>query len=82
MSRSVALTDLGPYTCQAYNGGGSPASHSVVMQVYGPVYPAPGEQKYMRYVASCTTPPAPAGLRKMGKMGKNLPGQSQISWTV
>ena len=22
------------------------------------------------------------GLRKMGKMGKNLPGQSQISWTV
>ena len=31
--RSVALPDLGPYTCQAYNGGGSPASHSVRMQV-------------------------------------------------
>jgi hypothetical protein len=31
--RSVALSDLGPYTCQAYNGGGSPASHSVRMQV-------------------------------------------------
>ena len=23
-----------------------------------------------------------AGLRKMGKIGKNLPGQSQILWTV
>ena len=52
----MALTDLGPYTCQAYNGGGSPASHSVVMQVYGPVYPAPGEQKYMRCVAHRTAP--------------------------
>ena len=66
--RSVALPDLGPYTCQAYNGGGSPASHSVRMQVncrgkmellfifdekvYGPVYPAPGEQKFMRYVVA------------------------------
>ena len=69
---SVSLADLGPYTCQAYNGGGSPASHSLTMQVsaippcnlppcslqvYGPVYPAPGEQQYMRYVVARPTAP-------------------------
>ena len=29
-----------------------------------------------------TRPRLEAGLRKVGKMGKNLPRQSQISWTV
>jgi len=58
---------LGPYTCQAYNGGGSPASHSVRMQVYGPVYPAPGEQKFMRYVvARPNAPRRPAATPRPG----------------
>jgi len=57
--RSVALSDLGHYTCQAFNGvGQSPASFSVRMQAYGPVYPAPGEQPYMQYVVDRPTAPA------------------------
>lgn len=74
--RSVALPDLGPYTCQAYNGGGSPASHSVRMQVYGPVYPAPGEQKFMRYVVARpnaprrpAASPRPSGYRPTRPQG-------------
>ena len=55
--RTVSLSDLGPYTCQAYNGLGEAASFSVVMKAMGPVYPSPEEQKYMRYVEE--TPRAP-----------------------
>ena len=54
---SVSLSDLGPYTCQAYNGLGAPASFNVRMTVYGPVYPGPGEQQYMRYVVSPPSAP-------------------------
>jgi len=57
--RSLALQDLGPYTCQAYNGGQqAPASFSVNLQVYGPVHPAPGEQEYMRYVVGRPSAPS------------------------
>jgi len=54
---SVSLADLGPYTCQAYNGLGAPASFNVRMTVYGPVYPGPGEQQYMRYVVNPPSAP-------------------------
>ena len=66
---SVALSDLGPYTCQAYNGIGEAASFSIQMRVYGPVNPGPGEQPYMRYVVgtpvapATTTSPRPGGYR-------------------
>ena len=36
--RSVTFRDLGPYTCQAYNGYGRPSSYTVVLQAIGPVY--------------------------------------------
>ncbi|XP_071454258.1 papilin isoform X2 [Hetaerina americana] len=35
--RSVGLQDLGPYTCQAYNGIGKAASWTVTLQAVGPV---------------------------------------------
>ncbi len=66
---SVALSDLGPYTCQAYNGIGEAASFSIQMRVYGPVNPGPGEQQFMRYVVGTpvapptTTTPRPGGYR-------------------
>jgi len=36
--RSVTLRNLGPYTCQAYNGYGRAASWTVTVQAVGPVY--------------------------------------------
>lgn len=36
--RSVTYRDLGPYTCQVYNGYGRPSSYTVVLQAIGPVY--------------------------------------------
>lgn len=48
---SVQLSNLGIYTCQAYNGVGKAASWSVTVQALGPVYSTrPEDQKYMRYV--------------------------------
>ena len=35
----------------------SPASFNVRMTVYGPVYPGPGEQQYMRYVVNPPSAP-------------------------
>jgi hypothetical protein len=54
---SISLSDLGPYTCQAYNGLGEAASFNVRMQVYGPVNPGPGERQYMRHVISPPSAP-------------------------
>lgn len=48
---SVQLSNLGIYTCQAYNGIGKAASWSVTVQALGPVYSTrPEDQKYMQYV--------------------------------
>ena len=57
---SVRLSDLGPYTCQAYNGLGEAASFNVRLTVYGPVNPGPGEQQFTRYVVSPPSAPARA----------------------
>ena len=55
---AVGLTDLGPYTCQAYNGMGAPASFTVVARALGPVNAAtPEEQQYMAYVDDSIRPP-------------------------
>ncbi|KAK4885313.1 hypothetical protein RN001_001584 [Aquatica leii] len=48
---SVQLSNLGIYTCQAYNGIGKAASWSVTVQALGPVYSTrPEDVKYMQYV--------------------------------
>lgn len=46
--RSVTLRNLGPYTCQAYNGYGRAASWTVTVQAVGPVYS--GDSKYNEYL--------------------------------
>jgi papilin len=35
--RSLGLRDLGPYTCQAYNGLGPAVSSSTVLKALGPI---------------------------------------------
>ncbi|XP_023705293.1 papilin isoform X5 [Cryptotermes secundus] len=46
--RSVTLRNLGPYTCQAYNGYGRAASWTVTVQAVGPVYS--GDSAYNEYL--------------------------------
>lgn len=48
---SVRLSNLGLYTCQAYNGYGKAASWSVTIQALGPVHTSnPEDQQYLNYV--------------------------------
>lgn len=48
---SVQLSNLGIYTCQAYNGIGKAASWSVTVQTLGPLQNIkPEDTKYMQYV--------------------------------
>ncbi|XP_032682374.1 papilin-like [Odontomachus brunneus] len=49
--RSVTLTSLGIYTCQAYNFLGKAASWSMILQAIGPVYNVkPEQQEYTKYL--------------------------------
>lgn len=49
--RSVTLSNLGVYTCQAFNGIGTPASWSLTLQAIGPVYNVkPEQQEYTKYL--------------------------------
>ncbi|XP_046998769.1 papilin isoform X1 [Schistocerca americana] len=51
--RSVALRQLGPYTCQAYNGQGKATSWTVTVQAIGPVYSNnPIDRDYFQYLVS------------------------------
>ena len=55
----VGLRDLGPYTCQAYNGNGPAASATYVLKVLGPWADRSSvsreDQKYLRYVENPET---------------------------
>ena len=46
--RSVTLRNLGPYTCQAYNGYGRAASWTVTVQAVGPVHTS--DSSYNEYL--------------------------------
>ncbi|KAK5647606.1 hypothetical protein RI129_002498 [Pyrocoelia pectoralis] len=60
---SVQLSNLGIYTCQAYNGIGKAASWSVTVQTLGPVYSTrPEDVKYMQYVINPPERPTPLPL--------------------
>lgn len=49
--KSVSITDLGKYTCEAYAGSGRPSSISYIVQTYGPVhFNSPEERVFERYV--------------------------------
>ncbi len=55
--RRVSFRDLGPYTCQAYNGYGRPSSHTVILQAIGPVYSVDADEvEFRRYLLP---PPQP-----------------------
>ncbi|XP_019882164.2 papilin isoform X4 [Camponotus floridanus] len=49
--RSVTLTSLGVYTCQAFNAVGPAASWSTILQAIGPVYNVkPEHEEYVKYL--------------------------------
>ncbi|XP_068083649.1 papilin [Anabrus simplex] len=49
--RTVNLRNLGPYTCQAYNGLGKAASWTVTIKAIGPVYTTnPQDTNYTKYL--------------------------------
>lgn len=55
--RRVSFRDLGPYTCQAYNGYGRPSSYTVTLQAIGPVYSVDADEiEFRRYLLP---PPQP-----------------------
>lgn len=56
--RSVTLTSLGVYTCQAYNAMGKAASWSATLQAVGPVYNVkPEHQEYTKYLVQAPKKP-------------------------
>ncbi|XP_044011690.1 papilin isoform X3 [Aphidius gifuensis] len=56
--RSVTLSNLGIYTCQAYNGIEKPASWSTTLQAIGPVYNIkPEQQEYTQYLVQAPKRP-------------------------
>ncbi|KAK9886678.1 hypothetical protein WA026_017598 [Henosepilachna vigintioctopunctata] len=62
---SVQLSNLGIYTCQAYNGIGKAASYSVTVQAKGPYYGKvdPRDHRYLKYIINPpNTPTRPATM--------------------
>ena len=56
--RRLSLRDLGPYTCQAYNGQGMATSRIIVLKALGPVRTTnPLESQYLKYIVSPPRPP-------------------------
>ncbi|RXG71267.1 Papilin [Armadillidium vulgare] len=51
----ITIRDLGPYTCQAYNGQGKPATHTFIIRALGPLrVVSPEDKQYLQYIV---TPP-------------------------
>jgi hypothetical protein len=57
--RSLGLRDLGPYTCQAYNGLGPAVSSSTVLKAIGPVAPTGNREddSHLAYVVEAPRGP-------------------------
>lgn len=54
---SVQLSNLGIYTCQAYNGYGKAASWSVTVQALGPIHSTnPEDDQYLPYLINQPEP--------------------------
>lgn len=57
--RVVSLRNLGPYTCQVYNGRGRATSQTVILRALGPVYNTiPNDRDYLQYIVN--PPKAPS----------------------
>ncbi|XP_017478128.1 PREDICTED: papilin isoform X5 [Rhagoletis zephyria] len=51
MFRSIQLTDLGPYTCEVWNGLGRPTSMKVVLKAVGPARAVTNDEApYLQYI--------------------------------
>lgn len=54
---SVALSDLGPYICQAYSGQGRPVSMYVTVLGTGPARAeTPEDEQYLQYIVNAQQP--------------------------
>ena len=68
----VTLRDLGPYTCQVYNGQGSASSWSVTLRAYGPVFSADSaDSKFLQYIVD--RPGAEAGRPRQPQVQPTRP---------
>ena len=59
--QSLGIKDLGPYTCQAYNGLSQAVSSTTVLRVMGPIDTSgvpQDEQKFLRYVVDAPISPS------------------------
>jgi len=72
--RTVALSDLGPYTCQAYNGLGEAASATIEMRAMGPVHASPADQRYLKYVEDTPEVPVTTTTPRYGYRPTRPPG--------
>lgn len=55
---SIHISNLGVYTCQAYNGIGKAASWSVTVRALGPYHSSdPTDEKYLKYIIDRPQPP-------------------------
>lgn len=56
---SVQISNLGVYTCQAYNGIGKAASWTVTVRARGPYHSTdPDDAQYLKYIVDRPLPPA------------------------
>ena len=56
--KRVSLFDLGPYTCQAYNGKGTATSHIIVLKALGPLkITSSRDRAFLKYIVSPPKPP-------------------------
>jgi hypothetical protein len=67
MIRLVSLRDLGPYTCQAYNGLGKAASWTVTVFANGPVEDR-GDEQDREFIKFVKVPPrwGPGSRERLG----------------
>ncbi len=59
---ALSITDLGSYTCQAYNGVGQAVSSTTELRVMGPIDTSGlsrEEQNFLRYVVDAPRSPYP-----------------------
>lgn len=82
---SVALSDLGPYICQAYSGQGKPVSMYVTLLAIGPanaetpedepylqyIVPSPPLEQTPHYYRPTPPPPPPQESEPVGKPSRN-----------
>lgn len=83
---SVQISNLGVYTCQAYNGIGKAASWTVTVRASGPYHSSdPREQEYLKYIvdrpAAPTTTERPRYPYRPYRPDYNVSPPAAVSYT-